>query len=164
MEKSPNKGDCKGAPEIWKPNKHKELKAVPWRNRENVRLVIQKLAVQTLTQEIFHFNSLQLRHVTIVSQTTFTRGGSQIFWSLFKNLHCHGRCTLRPCISMPYCSFKVSKSYFMTPQKNDLLIFLSKYKVHIKVSRSENQLSFTNIKKVYFYFANENMKKPLSIE
>ena len=66
MEKSPNQGDWKGAPEIWKPNKHKELKVVPWRNRENVRLVIQKLAVQTLTQEIFHFNSLQLRHVTIV--------------------------------------------------------------------------------------------------
>ena len=26
------------------------------------------------------------------------------FWTLFKNVHCQGPCSLRPCISRPYCS------------------------------------------------------------
>ena len=25
------------------------------------------------------------------------------FWTLFKNVHCQGLCSLRPCISRPYC-------------------------------------------------------------
>ena len=27
------------------------------------------------------------------------------FWTLFKNVHCQGRCSLRPCILRPYCIF-----------------------------------------------------------
>ena len=27
----------------------------------------------------------------------------KVFWTLFKNVHCRGPCSLRPCISRPYC-------------------------------------------------------------
>ena len=27
----------------------------------------------------------------------------KVFWTLFKNVHCQGLCSLRPCISRPYC-------------------------------------------------------------
>ena len=30
------------------------------------------------------------------------------FWTLFKNVHCQGPCSLRPCISRPYCTQKFS--------------------------------------------------------
>ena len=40
------------------------------------------------------------------------------FWILFKNVHCQGPCSLRPCISRPYCTlyvyhltFKVSRTF-----------------------------------------------------
>ena len=29
----------------------------------------------------------------------------KVFWTLFKNVHCRGPCSLRPCISRPYCNF-----------------------------------------------------------
>ena len=28
----------------------------------------------------------------------------KVFWTLFKNVHCRGPCSLRPCISRPYCT------------------------------------------------------------
>ena len=28
----------------------------------------------------------------------------KVFWTLFKNVHCQGPCSLRPCISRPYCN------------------------------------------------------------
>ena len=28
----------------------------------------------------------------------------KVFWTLFKNVHCRGPCSLRPCISRPYCN------------------------------------------------------------
>ena len=34
----------------------------------------------------------------------------KFFWTLVKNVHCQGPCSLRPCISRPYCSTKQSKS------------------------------------------------------
>ena len=31
----------------------------------------------------------------------------KFFWTLFKNMHCQGPCSLRPCISRPYCNAPV---------------------------------------------------------
>ena len=31
----------------------------------------------------------------------------KVFWTLFKNVHCQGPCSLRPCISRPYCIIKI---------------------------------------------------------
>ena len=31
------------------------------------------------------------------------------FWTLFENVHCQGLCSLRPCISRPYCMFWLKK-------------------------------------------------------
>ena len=38
----------------------------------------------------------------------------KFFWTLFKNVHCQGPCSLRPCISRPYCIFYfvISKSIY----------------------------------------------------
>ena len=34
----------------------------------------------------------------------------KLFWTLFKNIHCQGPFSLRPCISRPYCIYKVWNS------------------------------------------------------
>ena len=35
----------------------------------------------------------------------------KLFGNLLKNVHCQGPCSLRPCISRPYCNFKKSIIY-----------------------------------------------------
>ena len=42
---------------------------------------------------------------------------SIFFWTLFKNVHCRGPCSLRPCISRPYCISQSIKSSICN--KND---------------------------------------------
>ena len=39
---------------------------------------------------------------------------SQIFWTLFKNVHCQVPCSLRPCISRPCCRFFVILTIHIT--------------------------------------------------
>ena len=39
------------------------------------------------------------------------------FWTLFKNVHCRGPCSLRPCITRPYCISQSIKSSICN--KND---------------------------------------------
>ena len=32
----------------------------------------------------------------------------KVFWTLFKNVHCQGPCSLRPCILRPYCIARIN--------------------------------------------------------
>ena len=39
------------------------------------------------------------------------------FWTQFKNVHLQGPCSLRPCISRPYCTFKPCWSRLLRPPR-----------------------------------------------
>ena len=64
----------------------------------------------------------------------------KVFWTLFKNLHCRGPCSLRPCISRPYCMYLtyISWNWMVTNIGSISIKYLLPYKLFQKMNSQDS--------------------------
>jgi hypothetical protein len=112
---------------------------------EEMRLPLQKWChlfepYICVAQEKLCISKIRASQVTIYQKNVHLKN----FWTQFKNLHCQGPCSLRPCISRPYCT---------------LFFFQGSKGTHVFKNKVLAQLKWVNEKKTLFLDLNSNLKK-----
>ena len=70
------------------------------------------------------------------------------FWTLLKNVHCQGPCSLRPCISRPYCTWIFHENFHKTNSvRCYLLVKLGKSFVQIGSLTKSSWVKTFNLQK-----------------